>query len=249
MKKDLVEAILIIDRSGSMSSIQKSTISGINEVINAQKTSGKNVKITLAQFDTEYEVLVDCVDASLVGEITDATYVPRGMTALHDAIGRTINSVGNRLANTPEDERPERVLFTIITDGFENASTDFDSAKIKSMIEHQTNKYGWGFAYLGANQDAILVSSKLGIARGSTMTFLANDTSNSAMYTSVANMNNRFYTTGSLSFTDEERAAVSQTEPTSTGLTFQTNAVAMANNVPTIATNTTGTTRTSRKSA
>lgn len=205
MKKDLVEAILIIDRSGSMSSIKDSTISGINEFIKTQKESDKTVKITLVQFDNEYEVLLDCVEANSVSELTDKTYVPRGMTALYDAIGRTVDSVGKRLASTPEDERPEKILVVIVTDGYENASTDYVSDKIQSMIEHQRNVYNWEFIYMGANQDAILVGSSLGIPVTNSYTFYANDNANTLVYTALSSVSARYYTTGNAAFTDEER--------------------------------------------
>lgn len=129
-----------------------------------------------------------------------------GGTALNDAIAKKITSFGESLATLPEDERPETVLFAIVTDGEENSSRDFTGAQVKAMIEHQTSKYNWNFVYLGANQDAIGVASQYGIRAGSALTWNTNDVAVAA-----ASLSN--YTTATrsgvfnYSFTDEDREA------------------------------------------
>lgn len=171
MKQDTVEAILVIDRSGSMQSIKKGTIDGINEFLESMRTNGLITKITLVQFDDKYDVLVNGTDASMVQNLTEQTFIPRGMTALHDAIGKTINTVGERLRNTPESERPSKVMFAIFTDGQENASNEFNGDAIKKMITHQQDKYSWNFVFVGANQDSILTAQSMGISAGSAINY------------------------------------------------------------------------------
>jgi len=114
-------------------------------------------------FDHEYMLLHDHVKLEDVATMTGADFQPRGMTALYDAVGMTINSVGDRLNNTPEDERPEKVIFVITTDGYENASKEFSAKRVKEMIEHQQSKYSWTFMFLGANIDSATVASDIGI--------------------------------------------------------------------------------------
>lgn len=175
MKKNLVEAVLVIDGSGSMTGIKNQTITSINEFIQEQRKTGKDVRLTIAMFNTGYELYADHQPIDDVAEVTQRTYVTSGLTALYDAIGKTITSIGNRLANTDEANRPEKVVFGIITDGMENASTEYTSDKIQEMIQHQGEKYLWDFAYLGANQDAILAAKTMGIDGSSALNFVASE--------------------------------------------------------------------------
>ncbi len=108
------------------------------------------------------------------------------MTALYDAVGRTINSVGQKLAALPENERPDQVIFVILTDGFENASREFSAVKISEMIRHQTEKYGWEFVFIGANQDAVLSAQQIGIKAGAALTYAANAKGTEEAFGSVA---------------------------------------------------------------
>lgn len=207
MKKNLVETILVVDRSGSMEHIKKSTIDGINEFLKTQRNLKKDVKVTIAQFDTEYNVIVENLNAKLVNDINEEIYIPRGGTALYDAIGTTIDSVGRRLRNTNESERPEKVIFVIITDGEENSSRTFGSNRIKEMIEEQRDKYNWDFVFLGANQDAILAAGHLGISPNSSMTYYANNNANTRMYSSLSAYVSNVAISGSAAFTLEDRQA------------------------------------------
>ena len=146
------EAILILDRSGSMSSTKDDAIGGVNEFLEQKK--GENISFTLIQFDDHYEVVHENTPIAQVPPLTGATYVPRGTTALFDAIGRTITDVGQRLSNLPEVNRPEKVVVGILTDGHENASVKFSKAKIKEMIDHQTTHYAWEFVFMAQNYEA-----------------------------------------------------------------------------------------------
>ena len=168
--KDYTDITIILDRSGSMHSVREATISGFDEFIIAQKTKGQNAGITLVQFDDIYEKVWDGVHLATAPSIRDF-YEPRGTTALLDAIGRTINETGTRLAQLSECQRPNKVIMVIMTDGFENASREFSVDQISKMIRHQENKYNWNFVFLGANQDAIATAVNLGMRGGWAATY------------------------------------------------------------------------------
>lgn len=168
MKKGKSEIILILDRSGSMEDIKTDMEGGIKTYIEEQKKLSGECYVSLYQFDTDYDPVFEYTDIKYVKPIS---LIPRGGTALLDAIGKTINSVGERLAKTPENDRPEVVIISIITDGEENSSKEWNLVKIKELIKHQTDKYNWKFIFLGADQDAIQSGTSMGFARGSSMSF------------------------------------------------------------------------------
>lgn len=185
MKKNLTEMVFILDRSGSMQSLTSDTIGGFNSMIENQKKEDGEAYVTTVLFDDAYEMLHDHVNIQDIQPITDKEYYARGMTALLDAVGKTINSVGKRLSETPEDERPEKVIFVITTDGFENASMEFEKDTIKNMIEHQQSKYSWTFIFLGANMDAVEEAKNLGIKSSYSHTYTASGTGTQSVYTSL----------------------------------------------------------------
>lgn len=163
MKKNLTEMIFILDRSGSMGYLVNDVIGGFNSMIESQKKEDGEAYVTTVLFDNYYEVLHNHVNVKEVQPITTKEYYARGTTALLDAIGTTVDNVGVRLFNTPEEERPEKVIIIINTDGLENDSRKYTRSKIKEMIEHQQDKYNWMFMFLGANMDAVAEASSLGI--------------------------------------------------------------------------------------
>ncbi len=173
MIHDLSEIACVIDRSGSMQSIKSDAIGGFNAFLEDQKKQPGRARLTLVLFDHEYERVHDSVDIQQVQPLDENTYQPRGTTALLDAIGRTIDDVGKRLAETPEAERPGTVIVAILTDGMENASKDYTRARIAEMIEHQRERYGWEFVFLAANQDAIQEAQRLSISAADAVTFNA----------------------------------------------------------------------------
>lgn len=185
MKKNLTEMVFILDRSGSMQSLTSDTIGGFNSMIESQKKENGEAFVTTVLFDDQYELLHDHVDIQKVEPITNKEYYARGCTALLDAIGKTINSIGSRLSGTPEDERPDKVIFVITTDGFENASREFNKSTIKEMIEHQQNKYSWTFIFLGANMDAVGEAASLGINASHSHTYTASAQGTSSVYMSL----------------------------------------------------------------
>lgn len=166
MKRGLAEVVCIIDRSGSMHNIWDDTIGGFNSFLGDCRNAPEDRRMTVVLFDHDYHILHNYVPAKDTPDLTRETYVPRGNTALYDAIGRTINEVGARLAKTAECDRPESVIFAILTDGKENGSREFRVSQIKEMIEHQSSKYSWSFIYLGANQDSVLAAGNIGIGAG-----------------------------------------------------------------------------------
>jgi len=167
-----VHYIFVIDRSGSMQSIRDDTQGGIVSFIDKQLegVDGNKRTVSFYQFDTQFERVHDF---DLLSEARSYKFVPRGQTALLDAVGNAVTEVGEKLKDMPEDRRPGYVMALIVTDGLENASKEYKKSQIKEMIEHQQNKYGWRFTYLGANQDAFAEASSIGIVAQSTISFAA----------------------------------------------------------------------------
>lgn len=163
MKKNLTELVFILDKSGSMSGLERDTIGGFNSMLDQQRKVDGECVITTVLFDNRYELLHDRIDIHAVQPITGKEYFVGGSTALLDAIGRTIHKIDMAQKNTAEDYRAEKVMFVIITDGEENASRHYSSAQIRQMIQHQKERYGWEFIFLGANIDAVETAGRFGI--------------------------------------------------------------------------------------
>ncbi|MBT8036182.1 MAG: VWA domain-containing protein [Verrucomicrobiae bacterium] len=166
MNKKLTEIAYILDRSGSMEPLKESAISGFNSFLKDQQNTPGEANFTVVLFDDEYLLYADRSPVEDVLPLDAHRYTPRGMTALLDAIGRTIENIGAKLAKTPEKDRPGKVIIAIYTDGYENASTDYTSKKISQLIRHQTNTYNWEFLFLAANEDAIATATSYGIDAG-----------------------------------------------------------------------------------
>ena len=163
MKKNLTELVFILDKSGSMSGLEKDTIGGFNSMLDQQSKVDGECVITTVLFDNRYELLHDRIDIRAVQPITGKEYFVGGSTALLDAIGKTIHKIGTVQKNTTEDYRAEKVMFVIITDGEENASRCYSSMQIRQMIQRQKERYGWEFIFLGANIDAVETAGRFGI--------------------------------------------------------------------------------------
>lgn len=175
MNTKLTEIAFILDRSGSMQSQLDSAIKGFNDFLHAQCDVPGQARFTLVLFDNQYDVTCASVPIREVVDLDRRTFVPRGSTALLDAIGRTIDELGARLAATPEADRPGQVIVAILTDGEENASVQFTLAEVSSRIAHQRDVYKWQFFFLGADQDAIATAVKLNIDQASAMRFSADN--------------------------------------------------------------------------
>jgi Mg-chelatase subunit ChlD len=173
MNNDAIDITIVLDRSGSMASVREDTIGGFNSFLEEQKAVPGSATLTLVQFDDQYDVLYEgrrLQDAPL---LSAQTFVPRGSTALLDAIGRTVHATGARLAAQPEHERPGKVLFVIMTDGEENASREFSRRQVFDMLTHQREKYQWEVVFIGANQDAVTTGASYGIPQANALNYAA----------------------------------------------------------------------------
>jgi uncharacterized protein YegL len=163
MKKDLVELVFILDRSGSMSGLESDTIGGFNSMLEKQKQTPGDALVSTVLFDDRFEVLHNRKNISEIKPITKKEYFVRGSTALLDAIGRSIVKIVSIYRKLKEEVKPERTVFVITTDGMENASKEFSAFQIKNMIEFQKEKFNWEFIFLGANIDAVRTARDFGI--------------------------------------------------------------------------------------
>ena len=163
MKKNLTEIVFILDRSGSMAGLESDTIGGFNAMIRKQKQEPGEAFVSTVLFDNVSEVIHDRVDIQKVRPMTRKDYDVRGCTALLDAVGRAIRHIGNIHKYAREEDRPEKTLFVITTDGMENASQEYTYPKLKAMIERQKEQHGWEFLFLGANIDAAKEAARFGI--------------------------------------------------------------------------------------
>ena len=201
--KTLIAALL--DRSGSMSDSKEFTEDGWRELINTQRSEPEYCEVTLAQFDTEYEVLYP---PTAIAAVPEFVLVPRGRTALLDAAGVFITEVGDQLAALPEDQRPGQVICLIMTDGMENASHQWTWEALKALIIQQREVYGWKFIFLGADIDAVEVGERMGVERRYSMTFDKRSyTGNRAAYARASSMVTGFKRDYlDEGFTDDDRA-------------------------------------------
>ncbi|WP_210471723.1 vWA domain-containing protein [Sporosarcina sp. 6E9] len=163
MNANGTELVFILDRSGSMAGLEADTIGGYNAMLAKQKNEEGEATVTTVLFNHDIDLLHDRIKIKGIAPITEREYEVGGTTALLDAIGSTIHKIGNVQKRTSTEERAGKVLFVITTDGMENASREYDYAKIKAMIEHQKTTYDWEFIFLGANIDAVATASKFGI--------------------------------------------------------------------------------------
>lgn len=168
-RSDLTHLYFLLDRSGSMQSIKTDTEGGFDAFITEQREAVTGeCRVTLAQFDNSYEVLYSDVP---LAEVPPLDLVPRGSTALLDAMGRLITDAGAQLAALPEEQRPGTVVVAVMTDGHENASKEWTHPAIKALVEQQTTAYRWQFMYMGADQDAIEVGRSIGVAADHAVTY------------------------------------------------------------------------------
>ena len=163
MKKNLTELVFILDRSGSMAGLEDDTIGGFNSMIQKQKNEPGEAYVSTVLFDNVSEVIHDRKAIQEIEPMTRNEYYVRGCTALLDAVGGAIHHIGNVHKYAREEDRPEKTLFIITTDGMENASRRYSYTQLKAMIERQKEKYGWEFIFLGANIDAAKEAARFGI--------------------------------------------------------------------------------------
>lgn len=175
MKKNLSEIVFLLDRSGSMSGLEKDTIGGFNAMIEKQKKEEGEALISTILFDHEMKVLHDRVKVQDVKPISEKDYQVRGCTALLDAMGGAIHHISNVHKYARNEDVPEHTIFVITTDGMENASSYYSSSKVRTMVERQKEKYGWEFLFLGANMDAIAAAKDFGIEEDKAVEYRSDD--------------------------------------------------------------------------
>ena len=185
MKKNLTEIVFILDRSGSMSGLEQDTIGGFNSLIEKQKKESGEAYISTVLFDHTSEVLHDRVDLKKIKPMTEDEYYVRGSTALLDAVGGAIQHIGNVHKYARDEDRPEKTMFIIMTDGYENASRRYDYDEIRRMITRQKKKYGWEFMFLGANIDVISEARKFGVDEEMAVEFLNDKKGTAVSYDAI----------------------------------------------------------------
>jgi Mg-chelatase subunit ChlD len=181
MKAGAVEIVLVVDRSGSMSTTKQDAEGGLRHFLEGQRSVPGEARLTLYRFNDSVERVFE---ARPIGEVRDHELViePTGMTALLDAMATAIDEVGARLAKTPEDERPSKVFVVTVTDGEENRSHRFTHKDVFDRVSKQRDQFKWEFVFIGANQDAIKTGAQLGIMRDSAITYAATARGTQAAY-------------------------------------------------------------------
>ena len=186
MKKNLTELVFILDRSGSMAGLEKDTIGGFNAMIDKQRREEGEALISTVLFDNISEVIHDRVTLANIPLLTEKEYYVRGCTALLDAVGGAIHHIGNVHKYAREEDRPEKTLFVITTDGMENASRRYSYEKVREMITRQKEKHGWEFLFLGANIDAAREAARFGIGADYAANYHADHQGTEVIYEAVS---------------------------------------------------------------
>ena len=186
MKKNLTELVFILDRSGSMAGLEDDTIGGFNAMIERQKGEPGEAIVSTVLFDNCSKVIHDRLPLGRVPALTRKEYYVRGCTALLDAVGGAIHHIGNVHKYAREEDRPERTLFVITTDGMENASRAYDYRRVKALIERQKERYGWEFLFLGANIDAAKEAARFGITADRAANYHADHEGTNVIYEAVS---------------------------------------------------------------
>ena len=186
MKKNLTELVFILDRSGSMAGLEKDTLGGFNAMLEKQKAEAGEALISTVLFDNLCDVIHDRLPLAQVPELTERDYYVRGCTALLDAVGGAIHHIGNVHKYAREEDRPEKTLFVITTDGMENASRRYSYDRVKAMIRRQKERYGWEFLFLGANIDAAREAARFGISEDRAANYHADRQGTEVIYRAVS---------------------------------------------------------------
>lgn len=154
------EIAVILDRSGSMDSIRRDMEGGFRTFVKKQRKAAGTCVLSLYQFDDHYDVVFE---ERALDDVSGLDLVPRGSTALFDALGNSIARIGERLRSKPDEQRPGTVIVMVITDGMENASHEYDAAAVRKLIARQERKYNWRFMFLGADAASVAEARDLGV--------------------------------------------------------------------------------------
>ena len=207
---------VVLDRSGSMESTRDDAMNGFNALVADQKRVPGDAWLSLVQFDDRYQIDYTEMPMALVPELTPDTYQPRGSTALLDALGRTIDAIGSRLAARPEAARPDKVVVVTITDGMENASHTFNAAAVGAKIAHQRDVYKWEFLFVGSNQDAIMTAAKMNIPAAQALSYMPGSRGTRAAFDAIGDMLSAERLGGRGIFTDDQREEAMTPDPSPT---------------------------------
>lgn len=200
MKKDLIELVFVLDESGSMWALTDDTINNYNKLLEERRKEGNCIVSTIV-FNKYRKVVHDRISIDKVKNITTEDYIAGGTTALYDAVGSAIDEIGRALSNTPEEERPEKVMFVIITDGEENASVEYSQNDVLERITHQKEKYNWDFSFIGANIDAEKAAKDIGISSMDAFAYSNNSIGMQSVYQSLDDVLRSYHETKTINKT------------------------------------------------
>lgn len=218
---------ILLDASGSMAPLKSDTLKHFNTFLRDQKALKGEATLTLATFNTHYTLLHDFTPLKEVAELTESQYQPNGGTALCDSAHRLIDNVGARFATMKEEQRAEKVLVLLITDGEENASRTHSQVKIAEMVDHQQSKYGWNFSYVGANVSA-WSGAALGINAHQTYSWTSSSIGSAALYDNLSFGVSAFRNSAAainFSMTDPNQSTIVQSTPVVVGAALPANGV------------------------
>lgn len=213
MKSNYTHIAILLDRSGSMTSIQKDVINGLDLFIEEQRKLEGECTVSLMQFDNVTEYLNE-FEAMASFKFDKTKFMPRGSTALVDSMVKLIKDTGAKLASMNEEDRPEKVLFIVVTDGEENSSVEYSSEQLKELVEEHENVWKWSFSYIGANQDAFSVAGRYGISSSKVVNYTATSGGTGNAFATLSKMSSRArgmstvdYMAKGATFTEEEQEA------------------------------------------
>jgi hypothetical protein len=192
--------VIVLDRSGSMQTVKEDTEGGLRAFLDTQKEAPGDTLVTLRQFDHHHDTVYENMPLEAVPAYE---LIPRGMTALRDAVGSTVAEIGQHLESLPENDRPGEVVVVILTDGHDTASKEYTGEQVSQMINHQRERYGWEFLFLGADQDAIAAGGRMGIRAETSLAYGSAHTS--VAMASAGKAVARGRRTGHYGFTEDER--------------------------------------------
>ena len=186
MKNNTTELVFILDASGSMANLVQDTLGGFNAMIDAQKKKDGKCLVSTVVFSNESRVIHDRAELEEIQPMTDSEYTVGGCTALLDAIGGAVKHISNIHKYARAEDVPENTVFVITTDGMENASRIYDSAKVKDMIEHMKRERGWEFIFVAANIDAVETAKGFGITEDRAVNYHADALGTECLYNSIS---------------------------------------------------------------
>ncbi len=187
MGNNLTEIVCVIDNSGSMGIVKSDAIGGFNAFIEAQRKVEGDAVVSVYLFNDKLTQIADNMDIQEVTLLSNDNYFTNGFTAMNDALGYTIDKVAQRIIDTKNEERPNKVIFCILTDGQENNSKEFTTTQIKDMVKHRQENFDWEFVFLAANQDAFATGAKYAFDVSGTFSFESNSKGVAAAYDGMNN--------------------------------------------------------------